>query len=502
MTATELHIMLIQACETGSIEELKYWLEQGADPNLNLKRPLNALDKVIERDEVQMVDLLLEYGAVVKEAVLQKAIEKNTSYLSRLVPNFHECQDESLLMGVLLAAMKISDVALAKQAIEQGAKAHSLFLYAVANLESPEILELVIENGFNIHADKNLILTELMGSSAIGYKWKAAKPQLLDFIAGYYLDKPASIEKFASLRLSEKLRLFRMGLDSNNVNMMKFAFLIGADENEALNSTFYRYYAHQETSNATNATMFQNHKRGRVDYEIIEFMLATEPSFKEGTISNAVCFNYTELLSALKSDEDLAYAYEMAVKYQKEDLCKAFVERGVSQEAQHFAQMRVAVIQGDLKALRQAVNEGAKLKALDRTVLLEVIYQNQVASLHYLLESGIVFDKSFNQELDKAMRFHKAYDTISCLVERGLDITAIKTMPDAYKKAYPTLADMWKRRFQNIFDYTLYLAQELYPTLEGKEKEEVLARVAALSSLPYVLKKSEERSANDSSPTS
>jgi hypothetical protein len=493
MTTTELHIMLIQACETGSIEELKHWLEQGADPNLNLKRPLNALDKVIERDNVQMVDLLLDYGAIVKEAVLQKAIEKNKSYLSRLVPNFHECQDESLLMGVLLAAMKISDVALAKQAIEQGAKAHSLFLYAVANLESPEILELVIENGFNIHADKNLILTEFMGSSALGYKWKAAKLPLLEFIAGYYVDKPASIEKFTSLRLSEKLRLFRMGLDSNHINMMKFAFLIGADENEALNSTFYRYYAHKEASSVSNATMFQNHKHGRVDYEIIEFMLATEPRFKEGTISNAVCFNYTELLSALKSDEDLAYAYEMAVKYQKEELCKALVERGVSKEAQHFAQMRVAVIQGDLKALRQAVNEGAKLEALDRATLLKVIQQNQVGSLHYLWESGIVFDKSFNQDLDKAMRFHKAYDAISYLVEIGLDITAIKIMPDEYKKAYPILADMWKRRFQNIFDYTLYLAKEVYPKTEGTDQEQILKNIAELSSLPYVLKRSEQK---------
>ncbi len=56
-----------------------------------------------------------------------------------------------------------------------------------------------------------------------------------------YVDRPDSIEKFNSLRVSDKKRLFLIGLYSNNFTMMKFAIMIGADKNEALNTAHRQY---------------------------------------------------------------------------------------------------------------------------------------------------------------------------------------------------------------------------------------------------------------------
>jgi ankyrin repeat protein len=491
MTPAYLHEKLMKACENGNVDDVKQWLESGAEPNFNIKRNINALDTAVAIEHHEIIALLLEHGAIVKELVLQKAIEKNKNYLPLLMPNFSACKDESLLMGVLQAAINIGDLGLAKQAIHQGAKPESLFLSAILNLGSAEILELLIENGFDIHANKNMIVTEWMGTSAIGYKWKSGKPDLLAFISEYYIDKPESIVKFNSLGPTEKSRLFRMGLDSNHFTMMKFAFMIGANKNEALNSALYRYYAkNDENSTHTHATMFKNHKSEKVDYEIIEYILSANIQFEKITISNAVCFQYTVLLNALSCMHDLEYGYEMAYKYEDDDLQDYFICRGVSKEVQHFAKMKVSASKGNIKELRKAVNDGANLEMLDTDVIVSVINENHVEVLQYLYEAGVLFDTSLNRYLNKAMGYHKAYETITYLVELGFDITSVKNIPREYKKRYPIVADMWEKRFRDIFDYTVYLAREVHPKVEGKEKEEVLGRVAQLSALPYVVKRS------------
>lgn len=493
MTAAGLHEKLVYACKGGSIEDVAYWLDAGADPNFNLRIPINALDSAIQRDNREMVELLLERGAVIKEFVLQKAIEKDKNYLDLLIPDFKTCQDETLLMGVLRAAMNIDDLEMAGQAIEQGANPQKLVLYGLRGLNSTEILELLVENGFNIHAENNIIVTDLMGSSL--QNWMGAlKHDLLAFIASYYLDKPDSIEKFKTLRIPDKLRLFREGLGNNDLKMMKFALRIGANENEALVSALYRYNASQKGDiSTTHAERYKNNKSGWVDYDIIEYLLGSDIDFNKETISSAVCFKYTQVLEVLSRMDDLEYGYEMACKYDDEHLQDYFRTRGVSKKAQSFAQMKIAAIKGDVKALRQAVNDGAKLEELDTAIIVEIINKNQVDSLKYLYDSGKVFESALNDHLNKAMSYHKAFDTVSYLVELGFDISTVKNLSPDYKKKYPIIADMWSKRFGDIFDYTMYLAKEVYPKAEGKEKEKVLERVAALSSLPYVLKKSQER---------
>ncbi|CAA6821069.1 MAG: Unknown protein, partial [uncultured Sulfurovum sp.] len=65
------------------------------------------------------------------------------------------------------------------------------------------------------------------------------------------------------------------------------------------------------------------------------------------------------------------------------------------------------------------------------------------------------------------------------------------------KNQYPTIAHMWEKRFSDIFNYTIYLAKEMYPKAEGKQKEEVLEKIAELSSLPYVIQRSKEKALAD-----
>jgi len=105
-----------------------------------------------------------------------------------------------------------------------------------------------------------------------------------------------------------------------------------------------------------------------------------------------------------------------------------------------------------------------------------------------------VFDRSYNNYLNKAMNAHNAYESITYLIELGLDITNIGNIPRDYKRKYPSFFDMWEKRFRNIFNYTIYLAKEVYPRREGKKKEDVLERIAEFSTLPYVIKMSEEKS--------
>lgn len=480
MTAAQLHRRLIQACENAKIDEVRYYLDAGADVNFEIKSAINALSSAIHSNEIEIVTLLLEQGAIVKEVVLQKAIEKNKAYLSLLVPNFAACQDERLLMGVLQAAINTADLALAKQAIEQGAKAHLLLLSDIRDLACAETLGLLLENGFNIHANANKIFSQWMGESPSG-GWRTSRPpkmEILSFVSGYYLDKAKELEKLKT-SIQDTTRLFRLGLNSNDLNIMKLAVLIGVNKNEALNSVLHTYYADNDKE---------------VDFRIIEYLLNSNIEFTKTMISNAVCFRYTELLYALRHQQDLAYAYEMSYHYKKSDLCDYFISQGLSEEAQRVAKMKVSALKGDLKALRKTVNEGADVSRLETDVIVAILNANQVASLKYLADSGLVFDGSLNQYLNHALNYHKAYEAVSYLVERGLDITAIKTIPLEYQYQYPAFADMWKKRFTDIFNYTMYLAKEVYPKAEEKEKEEVLKTIAAFSALPYVVKKSQEAS--------
>jgi len=484
MTPSHLHEKLIEACKNGDIEKVKYYLDVGAEPDFNIKRQLNALDIAIDIDNHQIIKLLLEHGATVKELILQKAIEKDQNYLAILIPDFTACKDQSLLMGVLQAAIKIGSVNLAKQAIEQGAKPEALFLSTIRDLNNPQVLQILIENGFDIHTQKNKIVTEWMGSSIIG-SWRNSRPpkeHLLAFISNYYLDKPQEIAKFATL--PDKTLLFRMGLDSHNFTIMKFAFMIGANKNEALNSILYRYYAKDQKDTQSKS----------IDREVIEFILNSDIEFEKITISNGVFFKYTELLDSLSTAHDLEYGYEMAYNYDNDDLCEYFINRGVSSKAQNLAKMKVSAIKGDIKTLRNVLNNGADLKMLDTEVLVEIINKNQLKTLKYLYDSGISFDSSLNQYLNQAMSYHEAYESISYLIEIGFDITNIKNLPRAYQKKYPAIADMWEKRFRNIFEYTIYLAKEVHPRVEGKEKEKILERIAELSCLPYVMKRSKEKS--------
>ncbi|MDQ7044863.1 MAG: hypothetical protein Q9M32_02995 [Sulfurimonas sp.] len=485
MTPSYLHENLMQACEHGNFDEVKRWLALGADVNLNIHLPKNALDKAVHSGNHQIINLLLESDATIKEYVLQKAIEKDKKYLHILIPNLEACKDEKLLRGMLLAAINIGDLDLAKQAIKQGVKPASLFVYSILTIASVEILQLLIENGFNIHADTNKILSKWMGSSPInshGEK-KSKRDDLLQFIIEYYLERPKAIEGFKSWNQSDKSRLFRMGLDTNNLNMMKFSVLIGVNKNESLNSVLSRYYAKT-----------QDYKNVNVDSEIIEYILNSNIIFNKLIIANAVCFNYTKVLSALKTMDDLEYAYEIAYSYENESLQKHFINKGVSIQAQHFTKMKVSATKGNLKDLRQAVNNGANLDLLGTDVIVQIINENHVEILKYLHASGTEFSSLYNEHLNKAMNAHHAYESISYLIELGLDITSIRNLPLDYRVKYPSFSDMWGRKIRNIFNYTIYLATQVYPRREGKEKEKVLEKIAEFSTLPYVIKMSEAAS--------
>lgn len=478
MTPSQLHAKLMEACENENLDEVKKWLDLGADPNFMLNRPINALEEAIELDHYPMLKLLLEYGAEVKVFVLQKAIQKDKNYLQMLVPAFTSCRDEKLLMGVLQAGINIDDVDLAKQAIEQGAKVESLFISSIFGLSSIAILQLLLENGFNIHADKNLILTQWMGSTVLS-GWGDSKHErhdLLAFISAYYLEKPGSVEKFKSLRLPDKSLLFRIGLDSNDVKMMKFSILIGVSKNKVLNAALYRYYENKDDKSA---------------YEIIQYILNLEMEFESISISNAVCFKYVELLNALSRMEDLEYGYEMAYKYEDDVLCEYFIDKGVSKEAQNMAKVRVSAIKGNIKDLRQAINSGVDLGDIGAGTIIEIINENKSESLKCLYDAGMLLDSAINLHLDKAMNQYKAYETIAYFIEVGLDITHVKNMPRKFRVKYPAMADMFEKRFRNIFDYTVYLAREVYPKVEGKEKENTLQSIAELSTLPYVIRRSQ-----------
>ncbi len=472
----------MQACEKGNLDEVKQWLADGADVNLNIKLPKNALDVAVKTGNHQIINLLVEHDAIIKEYVLQKAIEKDKNYLNLLIPDFKACTDEKLLTGTLLAAINIGDLDLAKQAIEQGIKPASLFLSAILTIANVEILQLLIENGFNIHADANIILSEWMGSSAINWhgEKRTQRHDLLKFIIEYHLQRPNSLEGFKSWNQSDKSRLFRMGLDTKDYNMMKFAVLIGVNKNESLNSALNGYYTKKQDE--------------EVNYEIIEYILNSNIIFNKVIIANAVCFNYTEILSALRHNDDLEYAYEIAYSYENDSLQNYFIDKGVSKEAQHFTKMKISAIKGDIKDLRNAVHNGANLNTLDTDIIVEIINKNHVEILKYFHASGIVFDRSYNYYLNKAMNVHNAYESISYLIELGLDISSIGNLPREYRKKYPSFSDMWERRYRNIFNYTVYLATEVYPKREGKKKEDVLEKIAALSTLPYVIKMSERKS--------
>ncbi|MBT8349469.1 MAG: ankyrin repeat domain-containing protein [Sulfurovum sp.] len=495
MTPSYLHENLMQACENGNFDEVKRWLDQGADVNLNIHLPKNALDTAVQTGNHEIINLLLEHDATIKEYVLQKAIEKEKKYLHLLIPNIEACKDEKLLTGMLLAAINTGDLDLAKQAIKQGAKSASLFVYAILTIASVEILQLLIENGFNIHADTNKILTKWMGSSPINSHGEKStkRHDLLQFIIEYYLERPNSIEGFKSWNQSDKSRLFRMGLDTNNLNIMKFSVLIGVNKNESLNSVLNQYYSKTQDTN-TQSTILEKHENVNVDSEIIEYILNSNIIFTKVIIANAVCFNYTKILNVLSHMDDLEYAYEIAYSYENDALQKYFINKGVSIQAQHFTQMKVSATKGNLKDLRQAVNNGAKLDVLGTDVIVEIINENHVKILKYFHASGIVFDRSYNKHLNKAMNAHHAYESINYLIELGLDITSIGNLPLDYRAKYPSFSHMWEKKCRNIFNYTIYLATEVYPKREGKIKEDVLKEIAEFSTLPYVIKMSEAAS--------
>jgi hypothetical protein len=408
----------------------------------------------------------------------------NTNQEYKLVSNCGEYLDEKSLLEALQNAINMGEVNFVKQIINQGAKPELLYIYALRDINSIEILEVLLDNGFNIHADANMIIRQWMGASESG-SFRNGSPvriDLLSFISQYYLDKPKELEKFSSSILLKSL-LFRIGLENNDVNIMQFAILIGVEKNEALNSLLNRYYTKDE-----------DNQKKKTYYEVIEFILKSNIVFKEITISNAVFFNYTEVLNVLESQNDLAYGYEIAYGYENDDLLVFFDKKGLSKELQKIAKMKVSAIKGDTKELRKVVDEGVDVKALDLDVVVQIINKNHVEVLKYLHSAGLVLDISLNAYLNEAVKFHKAYDTVSYLVQEGFDICNIKNIPLDYKELYPVLSDIWEKRFSDIFDYTVYLATQVLVKVDGKEKEEVLSNIAELSSLAYVIRKSQEKS--------
>jgi len=476
---------LIEACEGANLETVKQLLEEGIDPNFDIKSPINALSSAIQVGHKEIVNVLLKHGAIVKPLVLQKAIEKERAYLEILVPNFRDCTQETLLMAVLQAAIHRGDETLAKHAIDQGAKPKALPFYAIKNLDNATILRYLLDNGFDFYANANRMVSQWMGSAATDQTTRSAKVNLVAFIAEYYLEKPNAIE-ILSKRILDTTRLFGLGLNRNDFKMMKFAIVLGFDKSEALNAALYRYYT------ATKMTWFE-----ALDYEIIAYLLALDIAFKKVNIANAVRFHYQELLEKLQDEPDLVYAYEVAYTKEDHDLCDYFVQRGVSQKAQCFVKMKVASLKGNLDTLRKAIGEGAKVEDLDKSLMVEVLKRNHVKILQYVNDLGFGFDASFNAYLNDALNRHDAYESVSYLIEQGLDIRYVKEIPPSYKERYPLLFDMWERRSRDIFDYTCLLAQEVYPKLEGEKRDTVLKYLAELSTLPYVLKKSKQMATNN-----
>ncbi|MBN2816417.1 MAG: hypothetical protein JXQ67_07005 [Campylobacterales bacterium] len=382
-----------------------------------------------------------------------------------------------LVSKALMQACEEGDVVAVKESLAKGAKTTSLFKYTLFNLESTEILQLLLESGFNIYADVNEIVSHWMGG------WRDSRPTklvLLDFFCSYYLQQADALERFSTLILNKSL-LFRLGLDDNNINIMKFAVLIGMQKSVVLFSALNRYY----TNNSTYK---------KIDYEIIEYLLSLEIELNEENIARAVCFGYTEIIETLSSIDELEYGYEMAYLYNKADMCQYFIGRGVSKEAQNFTKMKIAAMRGDVKILRKVVNDGAELAMIDEKSLVEIIRQNRAEVLEYLYESGFVFSHSLQEHFYELMHNYTAYDALSYLFSIGFDITTLKSLPREYKKHSPAFADMFERGIGDVFDYTLYLAKELYPNVDQSQKELLLQRVAELSTLPYVRKKSEEKS--------
>lgn len=497
MSTTYLHQQLIDACQNADIDGARAAIEAGADVNFNLRAPMNALSSALESESEEIVKVLLHNGAIVKEFVLQKAIERDTKYLDILIEDFSNCKEPRLLMSVLQAAITIGDFDLAQQAIRQGADVKSLYIYAVRHISNTQILELLLENGFNLHAENNMMLSEWMGSSKIagGESWTSTNDELLAFVLEYYLKNPHLMEKFYSLRVPDKKRLFLIGLYSNNLTMMKFAIMIGADKTEALNTAHRQYHSYKSGNvGSIYSTLYKKNKEGVVDYAIIEYLLASNIKFNQMTIARAVCFEFHDILNAIREKEDLEYAYEMAYQYENDALCQYFRDKGVSIEAQNRAKMRVSALKGDIKELQNAIKNGADVKSLDRERVIEIIQKNQVETLKLLCNSGLQIERSIKSCFHDAVHQHKAYDTISYLIEEGHDISSIRTIPQEYKKRYPAFADMQEKRIHNIFEYTLHLVKEVYPESEGRQKEKTLQRIAELSALPYVKKMSEEQS--------
>ena len=495
MSEVYLHQKLYLACSSGDVKALREVLNAGANPNCNIKRGLNALQKAIECESDEIITLLLEYGAIVEASVLQKAIESDKKYLELLVPNFRSCSDKKLLMGVLQAAINTSDVSLAKMALEQGANASSLLIYDVGNIDSAELLALLIENGLNIHSENNRLLSEWMGSSSMsgGEKWKGTNEELLNFLFDYYMDRPEALKKFDTLKATDKKRLFQIGLFSNNFAMMQFAILIGADKNEALSTVYSQLNANKDGNlGSIYTTIYKNNEAGVVNTDIIKYILDSGVALSKATIARAVQFSYQEVLDAINFKEDLEYGYEMAYRYENDLLRNYFISRGVSIEVQHCVAMKVSAILGDIQSLRKAVHEGAKPQTLGSENLLEIINANQRESLEYLYEAGAVFQESLTEHLHNALNNHSAYESVAFLIEIGFDISSVKNIPPKFKERYGAYSDMWQRRVSNVYEYTLYLVQERYPKLEGKEKESLLNTIAQLSSLPYVVKKSQD----------
>jgi hypothetical protein len=384
----------------------------------------------------------------------------------------------------LIRACEDGNVKEVKRSLADGVKPTSLLKYAICDLESVDILQLLLENGFDIHTDANKIFNQWMGLPVSGTRrlHKPAKIKILSFISGYYLDKPKEIEKLSSSVLQKSL-LFRIGLDTNNLNIMKFAVLIGVNKNEALNSALNRYYAYKAGTT-----------KKQLDHDMIEYLLDSDVTFSQDTITNAVFFDYSELLDALKSEDDLASGYEVAYTHAKNEMQEYFIKKGLSKEKQNFVKMKVSTIKGDMQELHKVISSGADVNELEKDVIVQIINLNQVEVLKYLHKAGLILDISLHEHLNDAMLEHHAYDTISYLIEQGFDISYLTKLHIDYKKSYPIFADMWEKGFCDIFDYTIYLAREVHPKLEGKEKDNVLKTLAEFSTLPYVLKRSEERS--------
>jgi ankyrin repeat protein len=304
--------------------------------------------------------------------------------------------------------------------------------YDIIEKNETENIKLHIQNGADIHYYRNHLLKRIMMSKNY---------DLLRWVIRYSNEKIKNKKNFMSLSEEFKYRILRYAISINDYEILAFVLEIGVDKRKGVE----------------DAILNKN-------LEVLEYFV--------------------------KYGIDIKHAFTYSIAINNIDLIKYFLEKGAIIDNDAGIGLSIASENNNIDIMNYLIEKGAIVSAGNNIAMNSAAENGRLEAIELLIKHGADIHLNGDKSMLLAIK-NKHTNVIKFFIENGMNPLVIDKIPTIVKKEYPIIEDMIKHEISNIFEYTVFLAKNIYPTLKGAKKEKTLQLLAELSSLPYIKNRSQ-----------